>query len=563
MPGGRDKRGGDPEAGDPRPPPQKRECVERAGEVYAGGGVGASRERGPRAGVPRGRPRAAGAAGATLPTLEEDPVAELREGSRAQREQETLVQWDFGLTDANHYDQVMAVLRDIYGDVTGCMTREHGQWVLTVYMRMRQQLVQHLARASALAAMARDARVAGAFVEEPERVLEGVAAVVPGGSGRMPQPGVLRTVKAPGERHPVVRFRREVRESEVVSADSMRALLAKWHVSVGFQMLAELAREPVPVRVYVLQVTRFSGDVEADEGAMARVIVTAQERAVQMEGWYRLMQTDEEGYCTAIPAAQLARARSLADHFERLGLNAALLCPLSNLSTPAVDTFLDLCNVTDVTGGREYNTAWGLTQRLWRKQEVGQPLWWTDQEARPYRYTGPRVCAEPGTSPGERGGSSGTGAGTEGHWYTEARREGGGDAGEDLGVERVAGDPRWLLDPRLDDARAGIERVVRELRRCEEWGAESEAWWQRLQDMESARPAMAARVFGNGALRREAAEGAAALSDVWRALSNELHVRLDNLQKVGGQVLDEALQSRCGGTGNGGHGASSTHSGRD
>merc|ERR1719440_2517406 len=74
--------------------------------------------------------------------------------------------------------------------------------------------------------------------------------------------------------------------------------------------------------------------------------------------------------------------------------------------------------------------------------------------------------------------------------------------------------------------------------------------WQKIYVTESAHPAMAA-ALELVCSRRGAANAVNELDEVWKKLSDEMELRLKNLQKVGGRVLDEYLQgvgSRTSGT---------------
>jgi len=95
----------------------------------------------------------------------------------------------------------------------------------------------------------------------------------------------------------------------------------------------------------------------------------------------------------------------------------------------------------------------------------------------------------------------------------------------------------WLLDSRLDDARVGIHQCMLKMKQCEEWSNEADAWWLNLQALESTNALMATQLFSND--RRSVGASTLALSSAWTQLSNELQVRLNHLQKVGGRVLDD------------------------
>mmetsp|Transcript_99317 Transcript_99317/g.318672 ORF Transcript_99317/g.318672 Transcript_99317/m.318672 type:complete len:460 (+) Transcript_99317:2-1381(+) len=75
------------------------------------------------------------------------------------------------------------------------------------------------------------------------------------------------------------------------------------------------------------------------------------------------------------------------------------------------------------------------------------------------------------------------------------------------------------------------------MKQCEEWSNEADAWWLNLQALESTNALMATQLFSND--RRSVGASTLALSSAWTQLSNELQVRLNHLQKVGGRVLDD------------------------
>ena len=106
---------------------------------------------------------------------------------------------------------------------------------------------------------------------------------------------------------------------------------------------------------------------------------------------------------------------------------------------------------------------------------------------------------------------------------------------------KVARRRSWLLDARLDDARLRLSAVILKMQQCEEWSADLESLWHQIQETESAVSGMGA-FMGLTETRRDAGASIAELSHKWQLLSNELHVVLCNLQKVGGRVLDEYLK---------------------
>jgi HKD family nuclease len=100
--------------------------------------------------------------------------------------------------------------------------------------------------------------------------------------------------------------------------------------------------------------------------------------------------------------------------------------------------------------------------------------------------------------------------------------------------------PSWLSDPRLDEARAKVSKVVESMQKCDAWNHEMEEAWRRIQKVETAHEGMA-EALGLTQSRREAAASSSALAAKWKQLSDVLETNLRHLQKVGGEVLDENL----------------------
>jgi len=100
--------------------------------------------------------------------------------------------------------------------------------------------------------------------------------------------------------------------------------------------------------------------------------------------------------------------------------------------------------------------------------------------------------------------------------------------------------PLWLSDPRLDDARVKVTKVVEAMQECDAWNHEMEEAWRRIQKVETAHEGMA-EALGLTQARRDAAASSSELTSKWKQLSDVLETNLRHLQKVGGEVLDEYL----------------------
>jgi len=98
----------------------------------------------------------------------------------------------------------------------------------------------------------------------------------------------------------------------------------------------------------------------------------------------------------------------------------------------------------------------------------------------------------------------------------------------------------WLSDPRLDDARVKVTKVVEAMQECDAWNHEMEEAWRRIQKVETAHEGMA-EALGLTQARRDAAASSSELTSKWKQLSDVLETNLRHLQKVGGEVLDEYL----------------------
>ena len=96
----------------------------------------------------------------------------------------------------------------------------------------------------------------------------------------------------------------------------------------------------------------------------------------------------------------------------------------------------------------------------------------------------------------------------------------------------------WLLDPRLDEARAGIQSTMNRMRDCSDMQAELSQLWENLRDLTTARPAMS-EALGLLQQRRRASCSKTAADLAYDKLSEELERRLRDLQKIAATILDE------------------------
>ena len=96
----------------------------------------------------------------------------------------------------------------------------------------------------------------------------------------------------------------------------------------------------------------------------------------------------------------------------------------------------------------------------------------------------------------------------------------------------------WLFDTRLDEARVGIHKTMEAMRKCEEYSADMQELWQRLQSVEHAHSTMA-RMMGLTTERRNAGSARDRLAGDWARLSDELTQRLKTLEEITGLVVAE------------------------
>jgi len=96
----------------------------------------------------------------------------------------------------------------------------------------------------------------------------------------------------------------------------------------------------------------------------------------------------------------------------------------------------------------------------------------------------------------------------------------------------------WFLDPALMDATVALSRTFDGLRKCEEWTEELETFWDNLQRFTTAHPLMSSQMHLPAA-RREAQAGVDSASALWRQLTSEAQMRLNHLQKVANEILDQ------------------------
>ena len=100
----------------------------------------------------------------------------------------------------------------------------------------------------------------------------------------------------------------------------------------------------------------------------------------------------------------------------------------------------------------------------------------------------------------------------------------------------------WLLDPPLDKARVGMASVVKKLRELRGQNSELLTVWERLQDVTTARRAMA-EMNGLVECRHQAAKNLDAYSVAETQLNDELELRWAHLEKNGNKVLEEYLNA--------------------
>ena len=101
----------------------------------------------------------------------------------------------------------------------------------------------------------------------------------------------------------------------------------------------------------------------------------------------------------------------------------------------------------------------------------------------------------------------------------------------------------WLMDRRLDDARAGLTRAMFDLSRVSDLQKHVESMWRGLQSIETAQAAMAT-AMGLVESRRQFGEAGLEADAHYVKLSEVLRLRLLHLQKIGNIVLEEYLQPR-------------------
>ena len=97
---------------------------------------------------------------------------------------------------------------------------------------------------------------------------------------------------------------------------------------------------------------------------------------------------------------------------------------------------------------------------------------------------------------------------------------------------------RWLLDPRLDEARAGTQSTMNRMKDCSDMQVELSQLWDNLHQLTTAMPAMS-KALGFLKQRRRASLSVNAAHLAYDKLSEELELRLRHLQKIGAEIVDE------------------------
>ena len=101
----------------------------------------------------------------------------------------------------------------------------------------------------------------------------------------------------------------------------------------------------------------------------------------------------------------------------------------------------------------------------------------------------------------------------------------------------------WLLDERLDRARAALSKTYNELTELGAWHQETENLWKNLQQTTEARRTMA-QMTGLMEARTRAAKEADEINMALVLKYSEMELRLRHLEKIGGVVLNEKLKEQ-------------------
>ena len=101
----------------------------------------------------------------------------------------------------------------------------------------------------------------------------------------------------------------------------------------------------------------------------------------------------------------------------------------------------------------------------------------------------------------------------------------------------------WLLDERLDRARAALSKTYNELTELGAWHQETENLWKNLQQTTEARRTMA-QMTGLMEARIRAAKEADEINKALVLKYSEMELRLRHLEKIGGVVLNEKLKEQ-------------------